>query len=267
MIDMRVAKSVRVCLVGIALAVLAGCAANVGAAVDPPKVTSTATSSGAAKPPATKASAAAVEGAGAIRLGGPTHVDGKPAIYFTFDDGPDPGSTDLVLDELEKTHTPATFFVLGQFMQTEAERALVARQVAGGFSVAAHGFKHPDMKTWTEPQVLAEIRRIRERIEALTGSRPTCMRPPYGSSSPAVLAAAGRENLVVQLWDIDTLDWQRPDPDFITTTIMKQLKPGAVILMHDGRGHGKVAAEVVRRVVAAATEQGYQFGNFCPLAK
>lgn len=267
MICMRVAKFLRVGCAALTLAALAACAANVGAHVEPDPAKTGAPGHVAKAHADLGASAAPVDGAGAIRTGGPTHVDGAPMLYFTFDDGPDPGSTDLVLDELGKTHTPATFFILGQFTQTAAEQALVAREVAEGFSVTAHGFTHPDMKKWAEPHVLAEIRRIRERIVTLTGARPTCFRPPYGSYTPAVLTAAGKENLVVQLWDIDTLDWKHPDADYIYATIMKQLKPGAAILMHDGRGHGKVSAEVVRRVVAAATQQGYRFGSMCPLAK
>lgn len=268
MIGMRVPKLLSVCCAAMAITALAACAANVGTSVDSGAAGLGESGRGTAKlRGATRAPVVPVEGAGALRTGGPARTDGAPMLYFTFDDGPDPGGTDLVLDELAKTHTPATFFVLGQFMQTDAEQALVKREVAEGFSVAAHGFTHPDMKKWEEPHALAEIRRIRERIVALTGSRPTCFRPPYGSYTPAVLAAAGTENLVVQLWDIDTLDWQHPDAGYIYATIMKQLKPGAVILMHDGRGHGKVSADVVRRVVATATAQGYRFGSMCPLAK
>lgn len=267
MIHMRSSQLIQTCGVGLALVVLGGCAAIVGSQGQPGSSPQSSSSANAAsaRPKAHRPAVPAVADAGQVRNTGPAETDGAPTIYLTFDDGPDPGGTDLVLDELSKTHTPATFFVLGQFMQTAAERDLIKREVSEGFSVAAHGFTHPDMKKWSEIQVLAEIRRIQQRIVALTGMQATCFRPPYGSLTPLVRQAAARENVVLQLWDVDTLDWQHPDPDYIYSTIMKQIKPGSVILMHDGRGHGKVAAEVVRRVVAAATKQGFRFGSFCPL--
>lgn len=173
--------------------------------------------------------------------------------------------TAKVLDALTATGTPATFFVLGQFMQTAAERATIKREIADGNALGAHGFRHSDMAKWDERMALAEIRRIRQEIVAQTGMRPTCFRPPYGSTSAAVEAAAGKEAMVVQMWVIDTLDWTHPGASAMAEGILRDLKPGAVILMHDGRGNGPAAAEVVRRVVPEARRRGYTFGQLCPM--
>ncbi len=188
-------------------------------------------------------------------------------VYLTYDDGPDPGSTDLVLNELKTLNVPATFFVLGMFMQTPQEQQLIKDEYAQGHSVSVHGFTHGDMLKWRRITVVKELNTMTSLIPQLTGATPTCFRPPYGSYGKAVLVEAKRKNLRIQLWSIDTEDWQLPGVDKMMQTISSQLVPGSVILMHDGRGHGRIASEVTRRTVALAKSRGYEFGQLCPMTK
>ena len=202
-----------------------------------------------------------------IAFDGPETINGKPAIYLTFDDGPEPGSTNLVLDALAKTNTPATFFTIGSIISdTAASKALVKREIAQGSTVGAHGWLHLDMSKWTRAADREALTKVKNEIEKVTGLAPTCSRPPYGSYSGNLSWETSHLGMRIQRWTGDTEDWARPDPDAIMKTITKSWKPGYVILLHDGGNHGAVTAQVVPRIVAEAKKRGYVIGNnLCPM--
>ena len=150
-----------------------------------------------------------------------------PCVAVTYDDGPST-HTPGILDELAARDAAATFFALGQNAQGSADT--LARMTGEGHEVESHTWNHPRLPLLSAAQVRAQIEDSARALEAASGQRITAFRPPYGEYTPAVLAAAGMPAI---LWDVDTLDWQRPAKDVLIARAVDQPRPGSIVLLHD----------------------------------
>jgi peptidoglycan/xylan/chitin deacetylase (PgdA/CDA1 family) len=156
------------------------------------------------------------------------------AVALTFDDGPTPAYTPAILSYLEKTHTPATFFVLGQYAQ--AYPWLIQREAADGFTIGVHTWNHPDMQTLSNSQRAWQFSATVQQLHSDLGAN-TCIwlwRPPYGSYNGSIIAQAGSFGLTTIVWDDDPADWSQPGTMTIANRVLANVRPGSIILMHDG---------------------------------
>lgn len=145
----------------------------------------------------------------------------------TFDDGPDPRWTPMVLDILAQAGVKATFFVLGQAVQAHPE--LLAREVAEGHEAGVHNWVHTDVYGAEPDQVRADVERTIEAVQAAGGPRPSLWRPPYGRVDAPALMVAAQLGLDLLLWSINS-------PSAARAAQVAQLAGnGSVILCHDGR--------------------------------
>lgn len=155
-------------------------------------------------------------------------------VALTFDDGPTPYSSPAILSFLESTHTPATFFVLGQY--AKAFPWLLQREEADGFTIGVHTWSHPDMRLLTPAQRAWQLMATVQQIHADLGPS-YCLwlwRPPYGSSNTSIVRQAGTFGLTTVTWNVDPQDWSRPGTMTIVSRVLAQVRPGSIILMHDG---------------------------------
>ena len=159
------------------------------------------------------------------------HVDG-PFIAMTFDDGPSAKLTPQLLDMLAAHHIHATFFVIGQNVVDHPE--ILQRAVREGHEIGNHTWSHPSLGKMRDERVRAELQKTDAAIEAAIGIRPVLMRPPYGSITARqkqwIYAEFGYRTI---LWDVDPLDWKRPGPAVVTSRIVRETRPGSIILSHD----------------------------------
>lgn len=172
----------------------------------------------------------------------------KPVVYLTFDDGPGP-DTPKFLDLLDRHDIKATFFVTGRAVSTNPETA--RRITDDGHTIANHTWNHPRLSSLSDERIRSEFDSTTDVIEAVTGARPTCYRPPYGATNARVHAQAiaaglpnaewttGRTNSHFGLWDIDTNDWRLNlrNSGWSEAAMRRELdkaNDGATILMHDG---------------------------------
>jgi peptidoglycan/xylan/chitin deacetylase (PgdA/CDA1 family) len=159
------------------------------------------------------------------------HVDG-PYIAMTFDDGPSATLTPKLLDLLAAHHIKATFFVIGENVAEHPE--IVARAAREGHEIANHSWSHPNFGKMSDESVRRQIQQTDDAIKSATGKRPTLLRPPYGSIT-------GREKRWIHdefgydiiLWDVDPYDWKRPGPAVVRARILKDTRPGSIVLSHD----------------------------------
>ena len=159
------------------------------------------------------------------------HVD-KPYIAMTFDDGPNPTLTPKLLDLLAAHHIKATFFVIGQNVAEHPE--VVARAVREGHEIGNHTWSHPNFGRMSDEGVRRELKRTDEAIKNAAGIRPTLVRPPYGSITAHEKRWIHDEfGYQVILWDVDPLDWKRPGPTVVCNRILKETRPGSIVLSHD----------------------------------
>ena len=155
-------------------------------------------------------------------------------VALTFDDGPTPDSTTPILEYLEKTHTPATFFVMGQYARAWPD--LLRREWRDGFAIGVHTWNHPYMTRLSYDQQHAQFVDTLSAIRDALGGDPCIWfwRPPYMDQNAQVIAHAASLGLTTIDWDDDTRDWSRPGAQAIAATALAEAHPGAIIIMHDG---------------------------------
>lgn len=159
------------------------------------------------------------------------HVDG-PYIAMTFDDGPSATLTPKLLDILAAHHIKATFFVLGEMVAQHPE--ILARAAREGHEIASHSWSHPNLAKMSQEGVRGQLQRTDDEIKGAIGKRPTLFRPPYGSITERQKHWIHDEfGYAIILWDVDPLDWKRPGPAVVRSRILKETRPGSIVLSHD----------------------------------
>ena len=177
---------------------------------------------------------------------------GSRVVYLTFDDGPS-RHTPAVLELLARAHAKATFFVVGSHAAANAA-GLRAIQ-AGGHKIGNHTWSHPQLTRLSPNEIRSEI----ARTDAAVGFSATCVRPPYGATNgtvAATIAAVGKRSV---LWSVDSLDWTQPGAEQIADTIVSQVRPGSIVLMHDGGGDRQQSVAALAIVLDSLAAQGYSF--------
>ena len=159
------------------------------------------------------------------------HVDG-PYIAMTFDDGPSATLTPKLLDLLAAHHIKATFFVIGENVTEHPE--IVARAAREGHEIANHSWSHPNFGKMSDENVRRQLQQTDDAIKNATGRRPTLLRPPYGSITTREKRWIHDEfGYDIILWDVDPYDWKRPGPAVVRARILKETRPGSIVLSHD----------------------------------
>jgi len=159
------------------------------------------------------------------------HTDG-PYIAMSFDDGPSATLTPKLLDLLATRHIKATFFVIGENVMEHPE--IVARAAREGHEIGNHSWSHPNLAKMSQESVRSQLQRTDDAIKNATGERPTLMRPPYGSITDREKHWIHDEfGYRIILWDVDPYDWKRPGPAVVRNRILKETRPGSIVLSHD----------------------------------
>lgn len=184
-------------------------------------------------------------------------------VCLTFDDGPAGKFTEQVLDILREHHVPATFFVCGKNVEEHPD--LLRRIVREGHEVGNHTYSHLYVFFKSRRRMAEEIDRTQAIIEKVSGFRPKIFRPPYGARWFGLIPTLLERGMHLILWSALGYDWKK-DGRGITEAVLRGLKPGAVILLHDGR-ETRSAAEIDRSrtvlalpaIIAEARRRGYTF--------
>ena len=159
------------------------------------------------------------------------HVDGS-YIAMTFDDGPSATLTPKLLDILAAHHIKATFFVIGENVAEHPE--IVARAAREGHEIGNHSWSHPNFAKMSDAGVRSQLQRTDDAIKSATGARPTLLRPPYGSITTREKRWIHDQfGYQIILWDVDPYDWKRPGPSVVCSRILKETRPGSIVLSHD----------------------------------
>jgi peptidoglycan/xylan/chitin deacetylase (PgdA/CDA1 family) len=163
------------------------------------------------------------------------HLVAPGAYALTFDDGPDPVWTPVVLTFLRQAHLHATFCLVGR--QAARYPALVRAIVAGGHSLCNHSWSHDEQLATRSPEVIrSEIARTQDAVRRAAGVTPRLFRAPGGVWSAGLVAEARRQGMSALEWTVDPRDWARPGTPAIVRALLQGIRPGAVVLLHDGGG-------------------------------
>jgi peptidoglycan/xylan/chitin deacetylase (PgdA/CDA1 family) len=177
------------------------------------------------------------------------------AIALTFDDGPSPEYTPRVLDILKEHNLKAAFFCIGK--NIAGNEALLQRIAREGHVIGNHSLTHSSwFDLFPARKMLAELQQTDTLIELATGRRPALFRPPYGVINPNVRDAVRQSGHVVIGWNVRSYDTMIDDNQKLMDRLLRLLRPGAVVLLHD---HGKRTPEVLPQFIRAVRERGYTF--------
>jgi peptidoglycan/xylan/chitin deacetylase (PgdA/CDA1 family) len=178
-------------------------------------------------------------------------------IALSFDDGPHPRLTPVILDILAEYGVKATFFMVGENV---GYYPAAARAVAeAGHEIGNHTFSHRRFGRMSEDDLLHEIHACEEAIASVTNAPIRWIRPPEGQLSEVMGEVLGDSDYRVILWDVDTRDWAHTPPSEITRHILDTVQAGDIILMHDFIGHDSPTPAALRQVIPALLERGYRF--------
>ena len=162
-------------------------------------------------------------------------------IALTFDDGPTPGVTELVLKQLADHKLHATFFMIGA--NVKAYPALAKEVADAGHEIGNHSWDHPMLISMSEEKVDSQIQRTQDIIHEATGKTPVWFRPPYGAFSKDRQGhIPATKGLGIALWSVDPRDWSQPGSSAITSRVVTSTGPGSIVLLHDL--HPQTAAAV-----------------------
>ena len=164
------------------------------------------------------------------RLPGPAR-----AVALTFDDGPNPGATPLVLDMLRRERAPATFFILGKHAERWPE--LVRQAAREGHTLGNHGYAHRKLHLRSPRYVRRDLELGAAAIERAAGVRPSLFRAPHGFRSPWATPIARALGQRTVGWSLGVWDTDRPGADEIARRVLRAVRPGFIVLLHDGDGY------------------------------
>lgn len=180
----------------------------------------------------------------------------EPVVWLTIDDGPS-DDTGPILDLLDAHGAKATFFLVGERAARRPE--LVREIVRRGHEVGNHSQRHPQAWFWA----LGPVRMRREVAEAqgvltaLAGTPPRWFRAVVGMANPFLAAPLREHGLARVAWSARGFDALEPEPREVVARIGRDLRPGAIVLLHEGAGHGR-SVEVLELVLERLAERGYQ---------
>lgn len=193
-----------------------------------------------------------------IRRGSPQ----KRQVSFTFDDGPNPVYTPQVLEILKKYNLKATFFVLGKKAKFYPEILRTIRDL--GHNIGNHSYSHRFIWIMPPSLVKKEFQRTNNIIAEILKEEPKYIRPPWGGNNLALWRYLMRNGEDVVLWSLDSKDWMRNiSTEKIIENVLEKVKPGDIILFHDGRWDdiSKKTVDALPKIIEGLTKKGYEIAD------
>jgi len=188
-------------------------------------------------------------GAGVYR-GGPARRE----VAIGFDDGP-AAATPAFLAMLERSHTPATFFMIGGQLSSRLA-PMVLRELRDGDVLGDHTWSHPDLTRSGDAR--SQLLRTIGAIRTLSGYTPCIFRPPYGAYNGSVVRTARSLGLATIMWNVDPTDWALPGAAAIEQRVLAQVRPGSIIIAHDGGGPRGQTLAAFPKIIAALHARRYR---------
>lgn len=185
----------------------------------------------------------------------------RKEVWLTIDDGPDPVDTPAFIEMLARHDARATFFTKG--MRVKAHPELARAITAAGSEVANHSWSHPSGSFWFlgPDRIASEVDRSQDAITEATGAAPRRFRAPVGMKNPFVHPILESRKLHLVGWSARGFDGVGFDPRTAASSIMKDVTPGAIILLHEGRTTAdgrRISQECLEFVLEELDARGYR---------
>ncbi len=193
-----------------------------------------------------------VRPAGCTTGGAPFRYHGprtRKLVALTFDDGPS-SYTSSILHSLNRYGARSTFFEVGE--NVPGDSAVMRRILRSGSEIGNHSMHHSAYPS------SSDLAATSARIHAVTGFRPCEFRPPYGAVNGGLIMRAWRLGMHTIYWDVDPQDWALPGSSAIYSRVVGNVRPGSIVIMHDGGGPRDETAAALPRILANLRRRGYR---------
>jgi peptidoglycan-N-acetylglucosamine deacetylase len=192
----------------------------------------------------------------------------KPRIYLTFDDGPNERATPAILETLAGSRVPASFFMVGDHVRRFP--AVARRVVSEGHMVGNHTYNHVKLHFAGRRRIRHQLEVAHRAIESTTGLTPRAFRAPHGYRSPFLRSIIMDMSYTVFGWTFGVFDTAKPGDEEIRRRVRRRLRPGAIVLLHDGDGYDPEGdrmqtAGALPGIIEDAQAAGYEFGSLSEL--
>ena len=174
-----------------------------------------------------------------------------PKIALTFDDGPHPIYTEELLDGLKKRKVMATFFLIGN--NIEGNEEVVKRMAEEGHLIGSHTYNHVQLNKLSESKAKEEILKGCNKIYETTGVCPSFVRPPFGEWKKNLDFYV---TMLPVFWNVDSLDWKLQNTEKIVKRVVKDVKEGDIILMHD---IFETSVQAAFQIIDTLEKENYEF--------
>ena len=174
-------------------------------------------------------------------------------VALSFDAAWGNEDTQTLIDILDQYGVNTTFFVVGDWVDKypESVRALAE----AGNEVMNHSSSHAHFSALSTDEIIADITACNDKIEAITGARPTLFRCPYGEYDDHVINAVRSLNMTAVQWDVDSLDWKGITAGQITRRVLDRVQPGSIVLFHNA---AEYTPEALPAILDALINEGYR---------
>ena len=162
--------------------------------------------------------------------------------------------TQELIDILGRYGVQATFFVVGDWVDKYPESVKALHDA--GHEVMNHSNTHAHMNQLSAQEIIADVEACNDKIEAVTGVRPTLIRPPYGEYNDQVISAIRSIGMEPIQWDVDSLDWKEISADEITQRVTSRVQSGSIVLFHNAALH---TPEALPGILECLLQEGYTF--------
>ena len=175
-------------------------------------------------------------------------------VAISFDAAWGNEDTQQLIDILARYDVKATFFVVGEWVDKYPESVKALHDA--GHEVMNHSNSHAHMSKLSREEIVADVEACNDKIEAVTGVRPTLIRPPYGEYDDNVITSIRSIGMEPIQWDVDSLDWKDLSAPEITKRVTSKVQPGSIVLFHNAALH---TPEALPSILECLLQEGYTF--------
>ena len=179
---------------------------------------------------------------------------GDNKISLTFDVAWENSNTQELIDILDEYDARATFFVTGDWCDRYPDD--IKMFADAGHEIQNHSDVHPHVKGMNVNDLITDTKSASRKIKDITDTEPTLYRAPYGEYDDTVITTVEGMGLTVIQWDVDSLDWKKPDPSAITKKVVNSVKSGSIVLFHNDLEN---TTEALPQILEQLSQKGYEF--------
>ena len=175
-------------------------------------------------------------------------------ISISFDAAWGADDTEEIINILGKHQIKATFFVVGEWVDKYPEAVKALHNA--GHEIQNHSDTHPHLTNLSKDEIMEEIQKCNQKIETVTGIKPTLLRPPYGDYNNQVIETVEGMNMTAIQWSVDSLDWKELSAQEIIDRVKSAITPGGIVLFHNAAKNTPAALPALLESLIA---EGYEF--------